>query len=101
MRAHAHVVAEHDLVVELDAVADVGVFESPAIDGGIGTDFDIVAYAYPAQLGDLAPGALPQRRVRREAEAIGAQPHPAMQNSAGADAYIGINRKRVVWGKIG
>src|SRR5690606_15154208 len=56
--ADLHVVGDHDLVVQLDAIADQGVRQRAAIDGGVGTDLDIVTDAHPAKLGDLLPGAL-------------------------------------------
>src|SRR5690606_26559985 len=81
-----------DLVVELDPVADLGVLERAAVDGGVGADFDVVADAHAAQLGDLAPGALPEGGIRREAEAVGPQHDAAVQDGARADAYVGVER---------
>ena len=52
------VVADLDLVVEFDAVADDGVAHGAAVDGGAGADFDVIANAHAAQLGDRQPAAV-------------------------------------------
>src|SRR5690606_26619348 len=78
--AYAHVVRHHDLVVELDPVADDGVFEGAAVDGGVGADLDVVAYLDPAQLSDFSPGARLAARIRGKTEAVGAQHRAAVHN---------------------
>ncbi len=46
VRADAHVVADHDEVVELDALLDHGVVDGAAVDGGVGADLDVGADAH-------------------------------------------------------
>ena len=52
------VMANLDLVVEFDAVADDGVAHGATVDGGAGADFDVIANAHAAQLGDGQPAAV-------------------------------------------
>ncbi|KAF1326762.1 hypothetical protein FI667_g8294, partial [Globisporangium splendens] len=92
MCADAAVVADHDLVVELHAVREDGVFKGAAVDGGVGADFDVIAQRNAAELRDLAPGALAQRRIRREAETIGPQHRTAVQDDSGADLDAFVQR---------
>ena len=60
------------------------------VDAGVGADLDIVADDDAAELLDLLPAAL----VRREAEAVGAQHHAAVQQAARTDAGAGHQRDR-------
>src|SRR5688572_33259838 len=57
MRADAHVVADLNLVVELGALLDHGVVERSAVDGGVGSDLDVVAEGYSADLRDCYQAA--------------------------------------------
>src|SRR5690606_6403912 len=75
------VVADHDLIVELYAVAQHGVFERTAVDRGIGTDLAIVADDHATQLRDFGPRTL-GTRVGSEPEAVGTQHAAGMQNGA-------------------
>src|SRR3981081_276833 len=72
MRADAHVVADLDLVVELDAVLDHGDDDRAAVDRGVGADLDVVAYDGATRLRDLDPAS----RVGRHAETVGPDPPP-------------------------
>src|SRR5690606_21640492 len=91
----------HDLVVELDAVADDGVFERAAIDGGVGPDLDVVADADAAQLGDFSPGARFASRMRRKAEAVRAQHGAAMHDDPIAQMDVVIKRDARVQQAVG
>ena len=64
MPADAHVVADLDQVVELDAVLDHRVVERAAVDAGVGADLHVVADAHGTELLDLDPGALDAARSR-------------------------------------
>src|SRR5262249_40678386 len=77
VRSDAAVVADLDLVVELDAVLDHRIVERAAVDGGVGADLDVVADAHHAYLGDLdpAPGL-----VLRAAEPVGADHRAGMHD---------------------
>src|SRR5690606_24809817 len=66
--ADLHVVRDHDLVVEFDAVTDQGIGQRSAIYSGIRADFHIVADGHAADLGDLLPDTL----LVGEAEAFAA-----------------------------
>lgn len=79
--ADVHVVADLDQVVELHAIFDDRVFEGTAIDAGIGPDLDIVADADGTELFDLDPRTF----VRGQPEAVGANHHARVQQTAGAD----------------
>jgi hypothetical protein len=61
MTPYAHIVANLNQIVDLGAFADHGVIERAAIDGGVGTDFDMVLNDHTADLRDLlnplGPGA--------------------------------------------
>src|SRR5258708_19240773 len=74
VRTDAHVMADLDLVVELDAVLDHGVVERAAVDGGVGTDLDVVAYYGTTGLRNLDPAS----RIGRHAAAVRPDPHPAV-----------------------
>src|SRR6185369_12927616 len=59
-----------------------GVLQRAAVDAGIGADLDVVTDAHRAELLDLFPAAA---AVRREAEAVGADHGPGMNDAALAD----------------
>src|SRR5690606_26184027 len=82
--ADLHVVGDHDLVVELDAVANQGVGQRAAVDGGVGTDLDIVADGHATDLRDLLPDTL----VVGEAEALAADDRTALDDHPLADAHV-------------
>ena len=63
-----HVVAQHDEVIDLGAAPHAGFGEAPAVDGGIGTHFDVVFQHHVAQLRNLDVPAL----VGHEAKAVAA-----------------------------
>src|SRR3546814_18490584 len=92
MVADLAVVADHDLVIEFDAIAEYGVLDGPTVNRRIGADFNIITQYYPAQLGDLGPGPGFPGRIRGKAEAVGAQHNTRMQNDAIADAPVLIER---------
>src|SRR5690606_18342207 len=99
--AYAHVVRHHDLVVELDPVADDGVFEGAAVDGGVGADLDVVAYLDPAQLSDFSPGARLAARIRGKTEAVGAQHRAAVHNDPVAQVHAVVKRYAGVQQAVG
>src|SRR5450830_1119020 len=53
--ANLYVVGNLDLVIELHAITDHGIGQSPAINSRIDADFHIVADQYAADLGNLVP----------------------------------------------
>ena len=89
MGANLHVVADLYLIVELDAIGNDGVTQSAAIDGGAGTDLDVVTDQHPPDLGNLDPGA---RRFAGEAETIGADHRPGMDQATLSQTTARINR---------
>src|SRR5258708_13434094 len=74
MRADAYVMADLDLVVQLDPVLDHGVVERAAVDRGVGADLHVVTYECPTRFRNLDPAS----RIARHAETIAANPHPAI-----------------------
>src|SRR5574337_13616 len=86
VRADPDVVSDLVQVVDLHAVADHGVVERAAIDAGVGADLDVVADAHRAELFDLLPARAVAAARAREAEAVGAYHHPAVDDAARADA---------------
>src|SRR5258705_104904 len=90
MGADAHVMADLDLVVQLDAVLDHRVVERAAVDRRVGSDLDIVAYKGTTRLRDLDPAS----RIARHAETVGADHHAGMNQCALADNAAGIDRDR-------
>src|SRR5262249_17447221 len=52
------VVPDLDLIVELDALFDDRVGQRASIDGGIGTDFHIVAHHHAPDLRNLVPASV-------------------------------------------
>lgn len=81
MFANDAVVADLDLVVELDARADHRVLQRTAIDGGVGADIDMVADHDTADLRDV----LPTLAAPRQTKAIGADHRASMQDAVAAD----------------
>jgi hypothetical protein len=67
VRTDVAVVADLDLIVELDAILDHRVIGGAAVDRGIGTDLYIVADEHAADLRNLVPASV----LPREPEAIG------------------------------
>src|SRR5450830_1983224 len=57
MRADMAVVGDLNLVVQFDTVFQHGVGQGATVDGGIGTDFDVVADHHPPHLRNLDPDA--------------------------------------------
>ena len=55
MFADAHVVADLNLVVELDAIFQNGIVQGTPIDRRVGADFHIVADSHRAELRDFDP----------------------------------------------
>src|SRR6201987_6567920 len=53
MPADRHIVADLDLIVDFGALADYGVAQAAAVDGGAGTDLDVVLNQDAAGLGYL------------------------------------------------
>src|SRR5882724_6870900 len=90
MGADAHVMADLDLVVELDAVLDHGVVERTAVDRGVGADLDVVAYDGAPGLRNLDPAS----GIGRHAETVCADHHAGMDQSALAYDAAGIDRDR-------
>src|SRR5690606_37351369 len=85
------VVGDHDLVVELDTIAKHGVLECTTVDGRVGADLNVIPQHHTAQLGDLGPCAL-GARIGCEAEAVGPQHAPRMQNAPVPDGDAVIKR---------
>ena len=77
MRAYVHVVRNLHEIVELDAILNHSVIQRPAVNAGIGANFNVVTNAYTTELLDLdpAPGLI------RKAKAISAD-HYAWMNQA-------------------
>src|SRR5690606_10003109 len=81
-----------------DVVADHGVFEGTAVDGGVGADLDVVADDDAADLRDLDPTAV---ALAREAEAVRADHRASMhdaappQRTAVVDRDVGVEHRSV------
>ncbi|MNE31350.1 hypothetical protein D3C80_1249140 [compost metagenome] len=84
--ADLHVVRDHDLVVQLHAVADQGIGQGTAVDGGVGTHLDVVAQGHAADLRDLLPDAL----LVGEAEAFAADYRAGLDHHPLADLHVVI-----------
>ena len=78
VRADDHVVTHLDLIVQLDPVLDHRIVDGAPIDGGVGADLHVIADPHAAHLRHLHPGPA----VRREAEAVGADHRPGVQDAA-------------------
>src|SRR5436190_11118688 len=87
MRADARVVSNLDLIVELHALLDDGVVERTPVDGGVGTDLDVVADAHRADLWDLDPAPV----VVGDAEAVGTDHRPRMDDDSLAQRALRID----------
>src|SRR5690606_22008237 len=81
--ADLHVVRDHDLVVELHAVADQGIGQRAAIYSSICADFHIIADGDAVDLGDLLPDAL----LVGEAEAFAADQGAGLNHHSLADGH--------------
>src|SRR5205809_927730 len=90
MGTDVHVVADLDLVVELDAVLDHRVVERAAVDRGVGADLDVVTYHGAPGLRNLDPAS----GIRRHAETVGADHHAGVDQGALAYDAAGIDRHR-------
>src|SRR5690606_7892529 len=86
------VVGDHDLIIELHAVTDDGVFQGAPVYGGISTDFDIVTDRYTAQLSNFCPRPGFTPGVRCKTKAVGAEHRAAMHNSPIANGHIVVKR---------
>ena len=60
--ADGHIVADLDLIVDFGALADHGVAQAAAIDGGAGADLDIVLDQHTAGLRHLQMAVRARRR---------------------------------------
>src|SRR5690606_18263213 len=69
VRAYAYVVSDLDLVVQAHVLAEHGVVDRAAVDGGVRADLAVVADHHAALLRDLDPAP----RVHRQAKAVGAE----------------------------
>src|SRR5437879_7441168 len=90
MCTHAHVVADLDLVVELDAILDHRVVERAAVDRGVCADLDVVAYHGAPGLRNLDPAS----GIRCHAETVCADHHAGVDQGALAYDAPGIDRHR-------
>src|SRR5215470_5426055 len=88
VRTDAHVVRDHDEIVELHALLDHRVLDGAAIDGGVGADLDVRADAHRAHLRHLEPGAL----LRGEAKAVRADHYTGLQHAARTDLHTVTER---------
>src|SRR3989454_3991627 len=92
MGADPDVVADLDLVVELDAVLDDGIVERAAIDGGVRPDLYVVADDHAPRLRNLDPAV----SVGRHSESVGPDHRPGVDHRALADRAARIDRDRRV-----
>src|SRR5690606_32914510 len=83
-----HVMTDHDLVIQLDAVGQHRVVQCATVHRRIGTDFNIVTNTYMTDLRDLGPRPLPFHGIRCEAKTIRAQHHTRMQNGACTNMHL-------------
>ena len=74
---NVHVVPNLNQVVDLDAIANGGVFQGTSVHTGVGAEFNIIAQAHRAQLLDLDPGAL----MGRKTKTIGTDHHARVQDA--------------------
>ncbi len=58
------VVADLDQIVDFGALADDGLAETRAVDGGVGSDLDVIADFDDADLVDFDDGGRPPTRSR-------------------------------------
>src|SRR5690606_29050215 len=86
--ADLHVVRDHDLVIQLDAVADQRIGQCPAVDGGVRTDLDVIANGHATDLGNLLPDAL----LVGEAETLAADHRTGLDDNPLADHHVVIKR---------
>src|SRR6201984_3645928 len=85
VRTDAHVVRDHDEVVELHALLDDRVLDGAASDGGVGADLDVGTDAHAADLRHLEPGTF----LRGKAETVRADDHARLQHAACTDLHTG------------
>jgi hypothetical protein len=83
------VVADVDEVVDLGPLADAGLFESAAVDGGVGADLDVVFDDQGALLGKLGVSA--GCRIADIAEAVCAEDSTGVDNDAVAESDAGVD----------
>jgi hypothetical protein len=88
MFANTHIVADLNLVIELDARSNHGVLQTATIDRGVGADLDIVANVHRAQLRNLQPALA----VFRETKTIRANHCTRVDEIAATNDYPGANR---------
>ena len=87
--------AHVDEVVDLDAAADAGFSQRPAVDGGVGADFDFVLDDQRSLLRELSVGA--GGGVAHVAEAVraehraGVYDHPVTERGAGVKYGAGVD----------
>src|SRR5262245_43113585 len=92
MSTDAAVVSDLNLVVQFDALFDHRVVQRAAVDGGVGSHFDVVADHHPADLRDLAPAAA----VPGDAEAVSTDHHAGVEdNTVAYDAIMVYRDVRV------
>ena len=89
MRTDTHVVANLDLVVQLDTIFDDGVVEGATIDGRVGAYFHIIAYDHPPDLRNLGSVSL---FFARNTKTVCANDCAGMDNGARADYAARIDR---------
>ena len=87
MRSDAHVVADLNLIVELDAFLDNRILERAPIDGRVRADLDIITDAHATDLRNLDPAAV----IFCDSETIGADHGPGVNNRAVADRAARIH----------
>ena len=74
----AAVVTDVNQVVELGPAGDPGFFESPTVDGGVGSDLDVILNDQRSLLGKLS--VLAVSSIADVAEAIGSQHRPGVDH---------------------
>ena len=91
VRTNVHVVSYLDKVVQLDAILDDRVLQRPAVNAGIGSDFDIAANANRAKLLNF----FPLTAMWRKAESVSTNHHARVEDAAFAKtASIGYCHAR-------
>src|SRR5690606_29804004 len=91
--ADLHVVRDHDLVIQLDAITNQRIRQGTPVDGGIGPDLDIITDGHATNLCDLLPDTL----LVGKAEALTTDHRTRLNNHALANPYIVIQRHS--WGQ--
>ena len=85
--ADVAVVRNLHLIVDFDAITDDGVVNCATINGGIGTDFNIVPNHHTADLRDFSPACL----IRLETKAVGSDHRSRVHDAAMPQTHSGMD----------